>query len=196
MQESEKNEQHYWDDFKKGDKEAFSVIYFNHYSSLYNYALKICMDREAAKDAIQELFLRLWNNRNGLAEVHSVKFYLMKALKRDLIRKLTRDGNQVMLSEMSAEINIAFSTEELMIQAETDEAQKKRLLHLLNSLPPRQKEALYLKYYEDLGNDEIAEMMAMNYQSVANLVFRGLKTLRDHLRMPFLALICYVSIFR
>lgn len=185
LHESKKDEIQCWNDFKKGDKKAFSVIYFNHYSSLYQYALKISRNQETVKDAIHELFLNLWNNREGLSEVQSIRFYLLKALKRDIVRKLIRDKNRINLHKISVEVDFEFSPEEVIIHTEADAARKKLFLDLLNSLPPRQKEALYLKYYENLINDEIAEVMSMNYQSVANLLFRGLKTLKDRLKWRF-----------
>jgi RNA polymerase sigma factor (sigma-70 family) len=177
----------YWEQFRKGEKQAFSAIYFAHYNSLYYYGLKICADAETVKDAIHELFFRLWNNREQASQVKSVRFYLLKALKRDLIHRLARDKRQIALHELSAEIDIEFSPEDILVQTEADDARKKLFVDLLNTLPKRQKEALYLKYYEDLSHDEIAEMMSMNYQSVANLLQRGLKTLRDNIKTLLLA---------
>lgn len=177
----------YWERFRKGDKQAFSAIYFAHYNSLYHYGLKICPNAEAVKDAIHELFFRLWNTRDHANQVTAVKFYLLKALKRDLVHKIDRDKKQVALHALATEIDIEFSPEDILMQTEADDAQKKLFVSLLNTLPKRQKEALYLKYYEDLSNDEIAEMMSMNYQSVANLLQRGIKTLRENIKMLFLA---------
>lgn len=177
----------YWEQFRKGEKQAFSRIYFAHYNSLYYYGLKICPDTEAVKDTIHELFFRLWNNRDKISQVTAVKFYLLKALKRDLIHKLQRDKKQVALHALATEIDIEFSPEDILMQTEADDEQKKLFVSLLNTLPKRQKEALYLKYYEDLSNDEIAEMMSMNYQSVANLLQRGIKTLRENIKMLLLA---------
>jgi RNA polymerase sigma factor (sigma-70 family) len=177
----------YWEQFRKGDRQAFSAIYFAHYNSLYYYGLKICANTDTVKDTIHELFFRLWNNHENTNEVKSVKFYLLKALKRDLVHRMDRDRKRITLHESFAEIDIEFSPEDIFVQTEADDAQKKLFVDLLNTLPRRQKEALYLKYYEDLSNDEIAEMMSMNYQSVANLLQRGLKTLRDHLNLWFLA---------
>jgi RNA polymerase sigma factor (sigma-70 family) len=185
LHEPKMDELQCWNDFKKGDKKAFSVIYFNHYNSLYQYALKICGNQETVKDVIHELFLKLWTNRKGLSEPQSLRFYLLKALKRDIVRKLIKDKNRIILHKKFVDVDFEFSPEEVIIHTEADTAQKKLFFDLLNSLPPRQKEALYLKYYEGLTNDEIAEVMSMNYQSVANLLFRGLKTLKDQLKRPF-----------
>lgn len=182
----------YWEQFRRGDQQAFSAIYFEHYNNLYYYGLKICGNTDTVKDTMHELFFRLWNNRENAGEVKSVRFYLLKALKRDLVRRMDRDKKRITLHALSAEIDIEFSPEDLLMQTEADDAQKKLFADLLNTLPKRQKEALYLKYYEDLSNDEIAEMMSMNYQSVANLLQRGLKTLRDNIKMWFLtSLLCH-----
>lgn len=172
----------WWRGVKEGDKEAFSSIYFSHYNSLYQYGVKISGDADMVKDAIHELFLRLWNHRARLGEIHSPRVYLLKAIKRDLIRKLTRGQKQRFLNEADYGVAIGFSPEEVIMQHEDNHEQQALLLRLLNDLPKRQREVLYLKYYENLSHEEIAGMMDMNYQSVSNLLYRALQNLKGSIK--------------
>jgi RNA polymerase sigma factor (sigma-70 family) len=76
-------------------------------------------------------------------------------------------------------VDFKFSTEDAMIQQEIDTLKQKNLAKHLNQLPNRQKEVLYLKYYSDLNTDDIAKVLEINYQSVLNLIHKGIKKLRQ-----------------
>jgi hypothetical protein len=79
-------------------------------------------------------------------------------------------GKKVKITDFSEEIitDIQFTKEELITNQETESYKKKNIEVLLNKLPKRQKEAIYLKYYSELKTAEIAEIMNINYQSVVN----------------------------
>ena len=66
-----------------------------------------------------------------------------------------------------------------MEKQETERFNKTNLPKILNGLPKRQKEAIYLKYYSGLKAKEIAKIMNINYQSVINLLFKAIKSLKE-----------------
>jgi RNA polymerase sigma factor (sigma-70 family) len=76
-------------------------------------------------------------------------------------------------------LDIQFTAEELITNKETDNFRTKNISKLLNKLPKRQKEAIYLKYYSGLKATEIAEIMNINYQSVVNILYKALKNLKE-----------------
>jgi RNA polymerase sigma factor (sigma-70 family) len=85
----------------------------------------------------------------------------------------------------SIEFLFDFSVEHELID---DEATAERVLYLnklLNDLPGRQKEALFLRYNQGLTVEQIAEMLDVNYQSASNLLHRGLLTLRKEWKGSF-----------
>ncbi len=71
-----------------------------------------------------------------------------------------------------------FSPEDLMVENETRQSLHEHLLQALNLLPARQREAVYLRYYEELSYKEVASIMGVNYQSVVNLLFKAMTALR------------------
>ncbi|MDP2061044.1 MAG: sigma factor [Flavobacteriaceae bacterium] len=78
-----------WLQFKDGDKEAFAIFYNLHIDRLYQYGLKVSNDEDTIKDAIQEVFLDLYLKRaSNQTTPENLKFYLLLALKRNLIKKL------------------------------------------------------------------------------------------------------------
>src|SRR5690554_2328462 len=70
-----------WAEFKKGSEKAFTTIYNQYIVSLYHYGEMITSDKELIEDSIHDFFIDLWKNRENLAQVHSIKFYLYKGLK-------------------------------------------------------------------------------------------------------------------
>jgi RNA polymerase sigma factor (sigma-70 family) len=168
-----------WRRFKDGDITALEGIYRAHVQSLINYGLKITDDLDLIKDSIQDLFIELWKGRQNLADTHDPKFYLFRALRNKLSKALSR---QSFVSEAEMQLssdNLLTAYVELEITAKEQELQTRGILQLLlQKLPKRQQEAIYLRFYHNFPYEVIASMMNMNYQSVLNLMQRALKTLR------------------
>jgi RNA polymerase sigma factor (sigma-70 family) len=169
-----------WKEFKKGDEEAFSIVFHKYYSYLYNYGSKITSDKDLIKDSIQELFIILWESRERLGDTESVKFYLLKSFRRHLIRRFTNDTKNRDKYNLPEEyqFEFVFSYEKSLIIEQSFQEQQTHLLAALNSLSPRQKEVIYLRFYDNLSYQEISEITALNYQSVRNYIHQAIQTLR------------------
>jgi RNA polymerase sigma factor (sigma-70 family) len=72
------------------------------------------------------------------------------------------------------------SYESLRIETEENKDKIIRLNNLLNQLPPKQKEVIYLKFYKGLSNEQISQILNINYQSVKNHVYRSIVMLRSY----------------
>lgn len=166
-----------WKKFQKGNRQAFEMIYREFYASLYYYALKITSDKLLAQECVQDLFITLWRTKKGLTGVSNIKPYLFKSLNR-LIARSARSLNGG-LQVIKNETGLTFSPEDLLIEQEDGRYKREVLTNVLNSLPARQREVIYLKYYEDMSYSEIAETLQINYQSVINLIYKGFRRLRD-----------------
>ncbi|WP_345071978.1 sigma-70 family RNA polymerase sigma factor [Hymenobacter fastidiosus] len=176
---TEENSAQLWDTFRTGDAQALATLFEAYYDALYNYGLKLTGDEELVKDCIQNLFQKLWRRREGLRSVEVVKAYLFKALRRHLgdETKLLRQHRHL-LPAYSDSFEVTYSHEEFLITQQRDEEQRTRLLAALNQLSRRQREALYLKFFDGFSYERIAEVMSLNIQSVRNLVFNALKAVR------------------
>ena len=84
---SKEQEQALWREMITGDKRAFENIYKQYFHSLINYGFRITQNEDLIEDAIQDIFLNLWNNKSHLSEVNEVKFYLFRSLKNRIVRK-------------------------------------------------------------------------------------------------------------
>lgn len=179
-----------WKVFLSGDEKAFSTLYYMYSDVLFSYGHRIVNDREMVKDAIQELFIKLYHNRKNLSETEHVKFYLFKALRNRLISKLE---SRTLLS-LDADNELLFQIE-IALQEEDDpddifsEEQKKELSRAMKTLTSRQREAIYLRYIREIPLEDIAAMLNMNYQSTRNLIHRSILKLRKELLIAIFILL-------
>ena len=171
-----------WHDLRNGEEAALAKLLRIYAKSLISYGRKMVNDDALIEDCIQEVFIQLWQYRQNLKEdVGSVKAYLFAAVRRRIISEIKKNETVSFDDHISASesyFDIDFSIEEKIVKDET-ELQRVRLINeRLNHLPKRQKEVVYLKFYKELSNQEIAETMGVKYQSVSNLVHEALTLLR------------------
>ena len=187
---SKEQEQALWREMITGDKRAFENIYKQYFHSLINYGFRITQNEDLIEDAIQDIFLNLWNNKSHLSEVNEVKFYLFRSLKNRIVRKLERDiFDKSENIDTYLDLLISISEEQKNIDSEQFDSKIDTLQKTISLLPIRQQEAINLKYYHDFSLDEIAEIMDVNKQSVSNLLFRSYAILRTILK------ICTIPLF-
>lgn len=181
-----------WDAFRQGEARALATLFEQFYDPLFAYGLKLTGDEELVKDGIQDLFQKLWRRRAAVRSTPVVKAYLFKALRRHLADETKLlSGHLRRLTAYSDSFEVTYSHEEFLIAQQTDAEQGQRLLSALNRLSPRQREALYLRFFDEFSYERIAEVMSLNTQSVRNLIFRALQVLRQVLAS--LVLLCLLG---
>ncbi len=170
-----------WCDFLSGDKEAISELFLKYYGDLYRYGFKINPCDEAVRDSIQDLFFRLWKKREVLDQAVSVKKYLIVSLRRILMRQLARyDAREKRNREYSdMSYQHVSSIDETIIHSELLRERKSVLNESLSELTKRQREVVFLKFYEGYSNKEISEMTSLSYQRVCNITHEALIKLRE-----------------
>lgn len=168
-----------WQLYREGDKQAFGLLAERYYRMLMHYGLKFMVDEVVVEDCIQELFLQLWQNRLQINETESVKHYLLKALRHHILQHL-RTQKRLNQEEIDWDKSVAeeMDSEALLIQQESLTLLTSTIQNQLASLPTREREALYLRFYENLTILQIAEVMNVNRQSVSNFLQKALNKLR------------------
>ncbi len=164
--------------FQAGNLAAFSQLYDLHVRILFNYGLKLTLDKELLKDCIHDIFVKLYVKKDELGTIDNLKSYLFISLKNKLCDELRR---RMYMSDTAIEEVNAISSmdvEEDYVEEEQQKNDFSLVKHLLGQLSPRQREALTLYYIEERKYEDICEIMDMNYQSVRNLMHRGLTKLR------------------
>ena len=171
-----------WDLIKKGNKKAFDYLYQQNVRGLYYFGFKITQDKGLVEDCIQEVFINIWNSRQSIQIEHSAKHYLLLSLRRLLLRKLKNAQKLVASSDNLEEIQrfeVEISIETAWIQEEMKKGSSQKLKKAINQLSNREKEAIYLRYYENVSYEEIASIMGIGIKAVYKVVHSGIKKLRQ-----------------
>lgn len=170
-----------WELLKAGHEDAWERIYREHVDALLRYGRQFCNETSWIEDSIHDLFVDLWRNRSGLAATDRIRPYLLVALRRRLIKLMKKQQRQVDATPDEVDFQAVPAVDVAIIGREMSAEQSERLEQGLNRLSKRQREALYLKYFEGLEYEEMGKAMDISYQSVRNLVFAGLQKLRQYL---------------
>ena len=165
-----------WESYKQGNAESFGKLFQKYHHPLRQFGNKFSSDQELLEDCIQELFVELWQNRSQ-TQVQSVKAYLFKALKYKLFRALQKRSG-LALTGMQDETGFEFSHETLIISRQETEEKAAKVIAAMQQLSNRQKEIVYLKFYQELTYEEVSEVMGINYQVARNLFHQSVKALR------------------
>lgn len=171
-----------WQRFRSGDEQAFTAIYNTYFATLYRYGYHIASDDELVKDTIQTLFIELWRAHRTLSPTNSIKFYLLKAMRRQVYRAIRQQS--AAFTDADAANGLSFSPEFEFITQEFQAQQQAQLRQAIDQLSHRQREAITLLYIDGLAYPEIADMMAVQVRTVYNLVYEALEKLRKLLTQP------------
>jgi RNA polymerase sigma factor (sigma-70 family) len=169
----------WWKQSIEGDNQAFHSIHRALFGGLYNYALKLLQDGALAGDAVQELFVKVWVKRATIGPLQKVKPYFFTALRRQILNQLRNLHLRELRISGMPRPDIGFSPEEIVVRNEEYHSLQDKIAELLNELPKRQKEVIYLHYFEDMDYTQIAAIMGIHYQSVLNLSQKALQKLRS-----------------
>lgn len=167
-----------WSEVKKGNDQEWRNLFRQHAGFLYAYGMKFAHNEELVKDTIQELFLNIYEKRHTLSEPTFIRAYLCSGLRNRLINEMKKES-PVFLEEGDYEFTLYVDAENS--EEDEEEKQYKKIQGLLNKLTNRQREVIYLKYFKGLSNEEIAKVLDINKQSVANLISDGLKQMKKDL---------------
>ena len=168
-----------WHQSQSGDSVAFCHLADKLYSTLFNYGMNFTNDREFIKDSIQELLIHIWEKRQKI-EIQFVSIYFLRSLRNQLLQEFRKSSNTRIFLDID-EVNQISDYHNIETEIEQNEVYSEnqfKVRNAINELPPRQKEAIFFKYFEGMENEQIADVMQVNRQSVANLLFKALSTLK------------------
>lgn len=165
-------------------KPNITSIYNQHVDNLYTYALYLGFEKEVVKDAIHDVFCRLWEERQSLDHVSNVKFYLFRSLKNRLLDiykakrefveiNTTLDNTGIIPFDFNITIDDRIAREEDKLQIE------RQISEMLDSLTERQREVIYLRYIQEYDYPQIAEMLGISVHGCRKLVSKAIISLRE-----------------
>lgn len=173
----------YWDHFLEGDRNAFEKIYRILLPSLYEYGMRRVKDENYVKDCIQDVFIKFWENRNKLNKISNPKHYLLVALKNSLLNAQLRDGRLSSFGE-NEDFLLTYDIESKYIAAEEHKINAIKLIQALEQLTGKQREVIFLRYFEELSYEEISELTNISVKSLYKLNNRAMVSLKEILDLP------------
>jgi RNA polymerase sigma factor (sigma-70 family) len=172
-----------WDRFRAGDKESFSVLFETFLDILFRYGMKFVPDQDLVKDCIQDLFIKLYNNRASLASTANPRLYLLFSLKNMIIDVIARDKRITYVAPEDLPFVASYYYVDDQDETDDEETAKATFEQVIRMLNPRQKEAVYLRFQLGLSYEEISRLLGINYQSARNLIHRSILKIRKKMNL-------------
>lgn len=164
-----------------GDREAFEKIFRAYYKRLHGFAYSYVMQKEAAEDVVQTVFLNIWVQRESWDPPGRVKSYLFSAVRNKALNILR---HQKVVDESESDVVEIFK--DLKKQKHSDEDYNLKELQAeihkgIEALPPRCRQIFILNRRSGLTYHEIAEFLDISINTVNTQMGRALKSLREYL---------------
>lgn len=181
----------FWRKIQQGEEEAFRQLYEQYADLLYGYGMKIAGNDALVTEAIQSLFVYIFEKRETCAVPQSISAYLCVSLRHMLVNELKKENSALLKSLDDVDANeypfhLEIDIETAIIRSELEREQLEVLQKELDALTKQQREVLYLKYYKKMDSDEIARVMGLTSRTVYNTTHMAISRLRERLTESFL----------
>lgn len=169
-----------WQKFLEGDDSAFADLYRHFFNELFAYGLKIGFNEEVCKDAIQDIFCKLFTNRRQLAHVQNIEFYLLQSLKNRLFDIHEADVKHSVLNYDEIILENENNAIDAIIDRETQLEMEYEVNKSLRILSPKQRKIVFWHYKLNLSTSEIATILDTHPDTVRKIIYRALKKMKEH----------------
>lgn len=164
---------------EQGNEQAFKLVYEKYHRLLYVLAYRYLMDKDRAEDAIQDVFVKLWEYRERLNIGISLRNFLFTMVKNHVLNVIRNEN-----SAIEKQYEIAQRTPEYeddLVEKLEKREQMELFYEMLDKLPPQKKAICKLKVEEELYTKEIAERMNLSVNTIKTHYAEALKAIRRQL---------------
>jgi len=167
------------------DQLAFRQVYHCFHKKLFHFAFALVKTKEAAEEIVEDVFIRLWNNRASITSINNLKIYLYTATKNTALNYLSKKARES-VTEPFDNIDIelsetAISPEEILITAEI----YKNIRDAVEALPPRCKMIFKLIREDGLRYKEVAEILNISVNTIDAQMAIAVKRIAEAVRKDF-----------
>ncbi len=160
-----------------GDQQAFELLFREHYKPLCAFARQYLKEQEKAEDLVQDLFFRLWQDRQNVRVTLSIKAYLFASVRNRCLNALATQRRMRSLDEGTDD-----RQEDEHVSEEERTHRLARVQAAIEALPEERGKVFKLSRYEGLKYQEIADRLGISVKTVENQMGKALKTLREDLK--------------
>ncbi len=158
-------------------RQEFNELVNSCEAKMFRLAQRLLISEDAAKDAVQEVFLKLWNIRNRLGQVKNINAYAMRMTKNHCFDRLKSKESQnlrLVHSNIDGEENSI--QDDMEMQDEVD-----FLKRVINQLPERERSVIHLREIEEMELATIAEITETREGSVRVALTRARKKIKEEM---------------
>ena len=158
------------------DYQQFCDIYLPLTEGLYRVAYYVLESEQDAKDAVQDLFIKLWDSRDTLDNVHNPMGYSIRLLKNQCIDRLRKES-RLARADLSEEI----ASDDTADGPQAAREQTERMMRAIRKLPERQRVVLEMKLLRSMSNEQIAQETGMSNLAVRVMISRARAKIKEAL---------------
>ncbi|MEO1010276.1 MAG: RNA polymerase sigma-70 factor [Bacteroidota bacterium] len=167
---------------EQGDEFAFEFMYKLYHNKLLHLSINYLGHKENAQEMVQNVFLKLWQNMDGLTEIENINNYLFTLTKNACLNFLKREKVKARhLQSRKVAIDTHFlqnSTAALVLENEL----QRRIEEGIALLPEKCRKVFIKSRFEGLKNEDIAKMLAVSKRTVDNHIAKGIRHMRVYLK--------------
>lgn len=165
---------------KQNDRSAISGIFLKYHALLCRISFRIVNDKEEAKDVVQEVFIKLWQNRKEINISHSLEAYLKRAVINTSLNHVERKKKFTFLDPH--EPTFKHPAENAVDQQQRFDELSSRVDLAVGNLPLRTKAVFTLIRFEEMSYKEVSESLNISLKAVEKEMMKALKLLRATLK--------------
>lgn len=178
---------------RAGDEQAFQTLFRKYYSSLCRFAHQFLKDREQAEEAVQDMFVKIWEKRETLNIDTSVKNYFFRSIRNHCLNQIQHEKIKKQYETRMLDLaRQETETEPFFLEVDLI----RRIEKSIDSLPPKRKEIFRLSREEGMKYKEIAETLDLSIKTIEAQMGLALKHLREELKDFSTYLTTLLYIFR
>lgn len=178
---------------RAGDEQAFQTLFRKYYSALCRFAHQFLKDREQAEEAVQDMFVKIWEKRETLNIDTSVKHYFFRSIRNHCLNQIQHEK----IKKQYATRILDLARQEIETEPSFLEVDLiRRIEKSIDSLPPKRKEIFRLSREQGMKYKEIAETLDLSIKTVEAQMGLALKHLREELKDFSTYLTTLLYIFR
>lgn len=174
------NEKQLFKEVSEGNERAFRIIYNRYYQRMYSFAGKVVKSPHVAEEIVQEVFIRLWEQRELLSEVKNPDNYVFIVIRNHTYNYLRAAANeQIRREKLWEALQQRAADESTSLEAEEAE---QFLEKLLAKLSPQQRKIFRMSREDGFSHQQIAEELHLSKDTVKKHVANSLKIFKAHLK--------------
>lgn len=160
---------------KKDDEDAFALLFRQYYVQLCRYAMLFVGEKYASEEIVMNLFTSIWENRDKLNNVKSLRPYLFRSIKNRCLNWFRDRDDNIRLDDTLLGL-LTYENSSL----EIDELNK-FVEEAIMSLPDRCKDVFLMSKQENMKHKEIAKKMNISTKTVESQITKALRRIREYL---------------